>query len=134
MEVQMFQLRIVASRWLRALAVIACLNPISLVASAEIDWRPPAIPGRFITAIEKNLAMPNHALPLESYVRYYSGTIQNNRRMIFGTFILDPERASIKVVSIDKMPHVFDGGCRVVNLKYDVTKKKIVALFCNGLS
>lgn len=76
--------------------------------------------------------MPPNAFPLNTYVRYFAGEVADDRRLIVGTFLHDPENAGIRIVEREKIPEVLDGGCDVVNLKYDIERKEVLALFCNG--
>ncbi|HWX65502.1 MAG TPA: hypothetical protein VNZ27_03650 [Rhodanobacter sp.] len=53
--------------------------------------------------------------------------------MLIGEFVFGDEEPGVRVVSPEKAPKILDGGCSVVNLKYDVEKKKVLAIFCNGV-
>lgn len=111
--------------------VLGLVHSMVDAAPNNTVWDPPP---SLIAVIEEHIAMPVHASPLKSYVRYYSGVTTNNRRMVIGKFLLDTVHAGIKISEINGVPRVLDGGCSVVNLKYDVRKKKIVAIFCNGVA
>lgn len=85
-----------------------------------------------VAEIEASLKMPSKAFPLDTYVRYFAGEVADDRRLVVGTFLHDPKNAGVRIVEREKMPEVLDGGCSVVNLKYDMERKEVLALFCNG--
>lgn len=130
----MFLICISVRRWLTILtgiAILAFVHPMVFAVPANTNWTPPA---SLIAEMEERLAMPMHASPLKSYLRYYSGITVKNRRMIVGIFLLDVDHAGIKITDVDNLPRVFDGGCEVINVKYDVRKKRVVEIFCNGVA
>lgn len=71
--------------------------------------------------------------PLPAYARYYSGQAAHGHHLLIGEFVFGDEEPGVRVVSPEKAPKILDGGCSVVNLKYDVEKKKVLAIFCNGV-
>ena len=55
--------------------------------------------------------------------------------MIRGEFIVptdDRKPGVYPVGRAEDFPSMFDGGCAVVNLLYDVAAKRITAIACNG--
>lgn len=105
----------------------ACSGPSD--AAADGSWTPSKT---LVSEVEASLKMPPNAFPLNTYVRYFAGEVADDRRLIVGTFLHDPENAGIRIVEREKIPEVLDGGCDVVNLKYDIERKEVLALFCNG--
>jgi len=106
---------------------VACSEPS--VATGTKSWTPSE---SLISEIEAKLDMPAKSFPLNTYVRYFAGEVADNRRLVVGEFLHDPENAGVRIVEREKMPDVLDGGCGVINLKYDIERKEIIAFFCNG--
>ncbi|GLQ97281.1 hypothetical protein [Dyella mobilis] len=98
-------------------------------APGTSQWIPTA---QQISAVEAQLVMPSGSKPLPVYTRYYYGQIVLGRHLLIGEFVLGKGRG-FRIVSPNKAPQVLDGGCSVVNLKYDIERKKAVAIFCNGM-
>jgi len=80
-----------------------------------------------------------HPLAIDKYARYYLGYTANSHRMIRGRFII-PFGTKMKpagvyfVGSQKEFPVVFDGGCSVMNLVYDVEAEHVISLRCNGFA
>ncbi len=73
------------------------------------------------------------------YERYYYPYLVDGHRMIRGEFVVPfgskMKPAGVYIVSSEKeFPIIFDGGCGIVNLVYDVEKAQLVSLACNGLA
>jgi hypothetical protein len=85
-----------------------------------------------VSEVEASLELPEGAFPLNTYVRHFAGVAIEERRVVVGTFLQDPDGAGVRIVDLKKMPKVLDGGCDVINLKYDIERKKVLELFCNG--
>jgi hypothetical protein len=104
-----------------------------LAASGSVhaqNWSPdPAL----IQRIEKQLVLPPGSKLLEAYTRYYFGTSSGERQILGGTFLHESREAGgVKIVNQADAPLIFDGGCTVVHLKYDIQDDKTVSIFCNG--
>jgi hypothetical protein len=89
--------------------------------------------------------MPAGAPPIEDFVRFYVGTGQSPHRTVIGvllnrTFLkafgsANPYRSAPDrslVQSVDKLPSVFDGGCGVVHVEYDLAEIRFRRVFCNA--
>ena len=80
---------------------------------------------------------PDGPHPLSTYARYYTADMVEGKRMIRGEFVL-PMGSRGKPVgmyvvsSVRDFPVIFDGGCSVVNILYDIEAARIVSLKCNG--
>ncbi len=84
----------------------------------------------------------------DNYYRYYAGVTIKGRRMIRAEFTEFPNSTKIvnneiefyqdgpavQVVPVDKFPNIFDGGCGVVNMLYDVDADRMVWQRCNGVA
>jgi hypothetical protein len=66
------------------------------------------------------------------YARHYAGVVEGDRRVIRGIFVKGFEMPpGIYVESAVKLPAIADGGCSVINLKFDPSNKKL-DWRCNG--
>jgi hypothetical protein len=106
---------------------VACSG--SSGAAAQRPWTPTMA---LVSEVEASLELPEGAFPLNTYVRHFAGVAIEERRVVVGTFLQDPDGAGVRIVDLKKMPKVLDGGCDVINLKYDIERKKVLELFCNG--
>ena len=109
------------------IVLIACIVKPVL---ANNEWLPSY---KQIENIEKNITMPKGALKLSEYTRYYSGQSTKTEKFIIGRFILKGKNdMGIHIVPQLELPKVLDGGCKIINFKFNVENKKIVSIFCNG--
>ena len=74
---------------------------------------------------------------LAGYSRYYAGYKRDGHRMLAGEFVeltIEGEKpAGIHIVATPKnFPVIYDGGCSVINVLYDVDAARLVSLTCNG--
>ena len=104
---------------------LACSDPAKTSSTA---WSPTA---PLIAQVEPQLKMPA-GTSLSGYMRYYYGVMKHGHRILVGVLIRDDKHAGIEITSEAKATKVLDGGCGVVNLKYDVDQKRTLAIFCNG--
>jgi hypothetical protein len=67
-----------------------------------------------------------------SYARHYAGVVEGERRIIRGILVKgDKKPPGIYVESAVELPGIADGGCRVINVKFDPSNKKL-DWWCNG--
>ncbi len=102
----------------------------SIISKMEAGIKPSDIPPQYA---------PGHPPIISQYARYYFGYKAHNRRMIRGELvrssISEMKPAGIYIVrSQREFPVIFDGGCSVMHLVYDVEAGKIGSLQCNGLA
>ena len=118
----------------RRLTVICTLLSVSAwAASPQVR----ALSLDDIRHVESLVKMPPGAKSIANYNRFYALTVETGREVIWGVFVLDisrPTAPTVHIVAPDEMPAVQDGGCSVVNLRYDIREAKITAAFCNGLA
>lgn len=78
--------------------------------------------------LDSRVVMPKGAKTLNSYDRFYAkdGTGWIG---VFDSTIENGGRATL--VEPDDLPLVLDGGCDIVNVRFD-KNQKFVAAFCNG--
>jgi len=108
-------------------SLMGCSAPKN--ALADDAWKPSA---SLVAAIESQLSMPSKSRSKETYVRYFAGIMIEGRWFVVGVFLYDPANAAVRLVDISNLPEVHDGGCDVVNLRYDVEREEVVSIFCNG--
>jgi hypothetical protein len=74
---------------------------------------------------------------LRDYARHYAGVTEGGRRIVVGVFVeagwFHHEPAGIYIGSEAELPVIFDGGCGVITLRYDLSNKEIRA-WCNGVT
>jgi hypothetical protein len=99
-------------------------------AGGVSTWTP-TVP--LIRQVESRLALPDGSKALPTYARYYYGTLEHGRRLLVGEFVSAPKQPGVHVVKPGQTPKILDGGCSVINLKYDTEKKMVIALFCDGV-
>ena len=91
-----------------------------------------------IQEIERIVQMPNGARPLAAYTRYYAGRTVKGRQLVLGTYVArSTSSASLKPINIvdseKELPMIFDSGCGVLNLAFDIPTKRVMAVTCNGV-
>lgn len=84
-----------------------------------------------VAQLERGLILPKDAYPLTAYTRHYATVRHGGRIMVRGVFVGGPPKVVIEKSESD-LPGIFDGGCHVVNILYDMKSLKIVQVFCNG--
>ncbi|TAA41624.1 hypothetical protein [Pseudoxanthomonas winnipegensis] len=86
-----------------------------------------------VASIEAHLGPLPEGGPIEKYVRYYSGRFEDGEYVVTGVFLREGP-SGIRLVSYDKLPVVFDGGCSVVTLKYELNTRVVKYIRCNGVA
>ena len=94
----------------------------------------PTINKKFIHRLEKNLSMPKGAKPLELYDRYYTLASKNGRPILDTVMIFNGNGGAVQIVSKENMIAVNDGGCFVLNMRYDLIKEEVIYFRCNGMA
>jgi len=92
------------------------------------EWIPSA---SLIAQIEAKIKM-SKGTTLAAYTRHYYGVVEESHRILIGVYIQTDKFPGVKISSMAAVPKVLDGGCGVVNLKYDVNQGRTLAIFCNG--
>jgi hypothetical protein len=78
--------------------------------------------------LDEQLVMPDGAGPLAEYNRYYAKTENGWIGVLHST---PKGKGKATLTTESKLPEVLDGGCGIVNVKFD-TEMKLVHAFCNG--
>ena len=78
-----------------------------------------------------------HQPLVSEYARYYAPYMAGDHRMIRGELVIPigskMKPAGVYVVDSEKdFPHIFDGGCAIVHVVYDVETARLISLKCNG--
>jgi hypothetical protein len=87
-----------------------------------------------IQKIESKISMPSGTRGLASYARYYTTYPAKGSLMLSGVFVLEAAHSGVHIVKSAEMPIVSDGGCLVVNLKYNLSEERVIDIFCNGVA
>jgi hypothetical protein len=88
-----------------------------------------------------NPSLVEKALNLHDYARHYAGVMEGDRRVIVGVFVVqrlldlldEHETAGIYIGSEAELPHIADGACAVITVRYDPSSKQIWSR-CNGVT
>jgi hypothetical protein len=114
---------------------------VTTALGATQSWTPDAAT---ISKLESNIKpgdIPKfsngHRPIVTEYARYYAPYTAGNHRMIRGELVRpmasNMKPAGIYVVGSEKdFPLIFDGGCSIVIVVYDVETARVVSLKCNG--
>lgn len=86
-----------------------------------------------VSALEMKIEMPVGAGLLTEYTRYYAFDEDQNAKIIIGLFSRSPT-PKIRIVGYQAMPHITDGGCGIVHVRYDVAAQKILSILCGGIA
>jgi len=107
------------------------LSPVQLAFS---DSPPQEDLSPLIFKIEKEIKMPANSLAIDKYARYYVLSNEKGIKVLVGTYRHDEKNSGIHIVRPENIPQVMDGGCSIVNVRYDVVRKVFLEVFCNGVS
>jgi hypothetical protein len=99
-------------------------------AAAESAWGPDR---KVIEEIEHTVSLPAGAKPIVQYSRYYAGAMRHGVRVVVGTWITGLDVSRI-VPSEADLPVIYDGGCDIVNIEYDVKRHRFIKIYCNGVA
>ncbi|MDW2980138.1 MAG: hypothetical protein WBG81_05295 [Rhodanobacter sp.] len=117
------------SRCASVLASIFCCSAFAHQAVRIATWLPTA---EQVKEIEAQITMPA-GTTLTDYSRYYSGRFEHGHRQLIGVFVKGETKPGAYIVTPEKSPKIFDGGCSIVNFSYDMTTHKTLSIFCNGV-
>jgi hypothetical protein len=84
----------------------------------------------------RSTAFPNgHKPDVAEYARFYAGSVSNGRHMILAEFVHVPGYAGVHMVPTARdFPVIMDGGCHIINIRYDADAKRIEKFTCNGMA
>lgn len=103
------------------------------IGRADQESKVPKISFELISGVESELVMPADSKGIKYYLRYYANEYEDGHILV-GVFVANPNDSGIRIVSLEKMPKILDGGCRVIKLKYDIIRSKVISIFCNGIA
>jgi hypothetical protein len=93
---------------------------------------PAALPSNAeVAAIERSVVLPSGAEPLEKYSRHYASVGDKEHRVIRGIYLLG-DGTGVIITTAEKLPVVFDGGCSVITVEWDVLARAFLEVSCNG--
>ena len=81
--------------------------------------------------VETLVRLPNGAEPLNEYSRYYTYGHEGEVVAVYAGRYLATKPERKWVTDSRKLPVIMDGGCGVVNVRFDIRSKKAVT-WCNG--
>jgi len=109
-----------------ASAQLAC----SSVHAAASEWVPTLAD---IQEVESHLSLPAAAAPLKTYTREYAGRVESGHHIVVG--VLSGSGGHIVIDNSTDVPDgTFDGGCGIINVKYDLTAHKLLRMECHGFA
>lgn len=68
---------------------------------------------------------------LSEYSRVYAGRMEDGRYIVTGVLMRSRD-STVEIVPHEELPLVFDGGCDVITVKYDLQEKIVLSIRCNG--
>jgi hypothetical protein len=86
-----------------------------------------------VIALERTVHLPKGARSLRAYARYYALSHEDGRSILVGTYLLDAPDAPGRYLRATPV-EVLDGGCSVVTVRFDLTARRVVGAFCNGVA
>ncbi|WP_242154433.1 hypothetical protein [Sphingomonas sp. BAUL-RG-20F-R05-02] len=96
---------------------------------------PPVDRTALASEIERTVVMPVGAHPIGAYTKDYALTGVGT---VVGRYDLPPTRRPAApgrwFDDPADIPKIFDGGCSVVNVEYDLTARKVLSVSCNGFA
>jgi hypothetical protein len=110
-------------------AVLLSALAISLDGKTASPWVPTASD---INELEGKVQMPKGALPLNTFTREYAGRIEHGHRVIVGLYSGSGGRIVIDKSPGDLSDTTLDGGCRIINVEYDLTTHRVLEIRCHG--
>ena len=113
---------------LSALMLAACAAdvPDERHLSAEDVQPPPET--RFMDTIELTIELPTGAYALDRYTRTY----MFGERKVLAIYTTHGQPGRVWVSRPADFPVVFDGGCSVVNVAWDLETRSFLRVTCNG--
>ena len=103
---------------------------IATICAADAQTPPAAPTQAEIRTLEAAVVLPPGASPLSTYNRHYAAVGRGNSRHILGVYF--DNGGKIFITTPEGLPRVLDGGCGVVNVEFDVTANRFLAVTCNG--
>ena len=86
-----------------------------------------------VVALERAVRLPKGAESIRAYARYYSLSDEDGHSILVGDYLLqapDPPGRYLRPVP----GQMQDGGCSVVRVRFDLTKRRVLGALCNGLA
>lgn len=110
--------------------------------TTPVDREPFTVPfpdsDQLIRNVESNIVMPEGAGPLESYTRHYGRETlfgesdRYGEGYVFGLLERVSDEPRTARWTEDPLPHISDGGCSVVTLRYNIANDAVEEIRCNG--
>ena len=116
-----------------------------LAQNLVFDWTPQE---SNIRQLERKLRVPDQSYKLKDYVRHYWGTIENETKILNAHYHVPLEEYkgvdftikgtgtadTIVINSVEGPPTVFDGGCSVLRIRWNMKSGELISIHCNGVA
>ena len=120
-----------------AVAAVLATSPAWALLAPATAWVPTIDAVRHV---ESKVNLPDGAKSMGAYVRFYTGVVENGRKVIEGVYLVravveDMHRTvhgDVNIVAARDMPFINDGGCLMVTVYFDVASDAITRIRCNG--
>jgi hypothetical protein len=114
---------------LSAALLVSTLSVCSDGRGMDQSWVPTL---KDISELEGKVRMPKGAAPLKTFTREYAGRVEKGHRIIIGVYSGSGGQILIDKSTQEPDDSTLDGGCGIVNVKYDVTTQRGVDVRCHG--
>lgn len=121
--------------WLAQLVFAAAIAAVGCTAKLEPD-------AATIRKMESKIVVPRldggpHQPTLADFARYYAASTSNSHRTIVGEMVIPfgPPTKSVGIYVVgskNEFPAIFNGGCAVLYLVYDIDTEQVISLKCGG--
>ena len=114
--------------WVLLLAIMLATAGTGM---ASTSWRQYTLTRSDVCRIESDVEELPGGSRFDDYDRVYAGQMENDRYVVTGVLTRSRNPAT-PIGSHEKLPLVFDGGCDVITIKYDLQSKTVLSVRCNG--
>lgn len=133
---------------MKELCIVFALLVMSAQTSAmevEFAWTPLE---SNIRQLERKLRVPDQNYELKEYVRHYWGTIEKETKILNAHYHIPFEEYTgrdftidgtgmadtIIINSVTGPPVIFDGGCSVLRIRWNMKSRELISINCNGVA
>jgi hypothetical protein len=114
--------------WFTAAAV---LSTFAIPPSGNASGSPWVPTDNDIKELEGKIQMPKAAAPLSTFNREYEGRVEHGHRVIVGLYTGSGGRIVIYKSQGQLDDTTLDGGCGIINVKYDLTTHRVLHINCH---
>lgn len=89
------------------------------------------------TDIERQVATAHPDIAIERFARFYAHEQNGSVQAVYlfaneGYVPIAGKAGTSRWTTVDDLPVVYDGGCTVLNIRYDARNRKLLWVECNG--